>query len=485
MQHKLFFTFLILATQLVFGSNTVIKGIVSGFDNQEIAIYTATDYISNNKLTLGYAKIDNDGKFSFNYDCEKIQKVYLKIEDKTTWFYTEPGKVYNLSLSYSQEFNKQRVYDKQLSLKFNFPAPNELNQEIYKFNKKYDAFFEENYVLFVKRNRSVEPKIKVFKTKMLNETKSLKNEFVKNYILYTIALLENSIDVSYNDNATGKDSKNTKPKIYLEYLHDRAVLYNHSEYLAFFKDFFKSELKEITLQVTGLDVTKAINEIGTRQALLTSLEKYPFLQDEEFRSLFAIFGLSRIVGDKYFNQENILKLLKDFSKNGVEEQQAIAKQLYANITKEDLMPGTVSPSFELNDQNNQLISLEDFKGKHVYINFWATWNIPSQKEMKVMQVLHKKYGNYVDFVSICTDNNLDNMKKFLAKNPEYNWTFLCLEKNQKVLEDYQVPTIPNYLLLDKSLKIIKFPAGRPGGTAERATEDNIERDFFDIMNGKL
>jgi hypothetical protein len=36
--------------------------------------------------------------------------------------------------------------------------------------------------------------------------------------------------------------------------------------------------------------------------------------------------------------------------------------------------------------------------------------------------------------------------------------------------------------LDDDLTILKAPAGRPGGTAERATEDNIEKEFFDLIN---
>src|SRR5690606_17360923 len=169
--------------------------------------------------------------------------LYLKIEDKTTWFFTQPGMVYNISLSYNEKANKQRVYDKQLSLNFNFPAPTELNQEIKKFNKKYDAFFDENYTLFVKRDRSVEPKIKAFKTKMLKEVEDVKSPFVKGYITYTIAILENSIDVSYQDNKTGKNSLNTKVNIYAEYLQNKPILYSSTEYINFFKTFFKTEMK--------------------------------------------------------------------------------------------------------------------------------------------------------------------------------------------------------------------------------------------------
>ncbi|MCB9361032.1 MAG: TlpA family protein disulfide reductase [Flavobacteriales bacterium] len=470
-------------TLISFGSKTVIKGNVKDFDNQEITIYSYTDYFSENIKTIGYTNISQTGSFSFEFDCEEIQKVYLKIEDKTTWFFTQPGMVYNISLSYNEKANKQRVYDKQLSLNFNFPAPTELNQEVKKFNEKYDAFFDENYTLFVKRDRSVEPKIKAFKTKMLSEAENVKSPFVKGYIIYTIGILENSIDVSYQDNKTGKNSLNTKANIYTEYLHNKPILYNSTEYINFFKTFFKSEMKDLTLQVSGLDVIKAINEQASFSALSKALSKYPFLETTEFKELFAIYGLLTVSNDKYFNKENIIKMLKEVKTTSTfPQQKIIATELLNDLTKKPLSKGSKAPTFELTSPNGDLVSLSTFKGKPLYINFWSTWNVPSQKEMKVMEQLYKKYGTSVEFLSICTDNDFEKMTAFLAKNPTYNWSFLHLGKNQKLLETYEVKTTPAYYLLDSDLTILKAPAGRPGGTAERATEDNIEKDFFDLMN---
>ncbi len=474
---------LIIFSHFSFASKTVIKGNVKGFDNQEISLYTYSDYITNTKTTLGYTTISATGTFSFEYDCEYTQKVFLKIEDKSTWFFNEPGKVYNISLSYDEEYNKQRVYDKQLSLKFNFPAPIELNQEIKKFNDKYDAFFDENYILFVKRDRSVEPKIKAFKTKMLKEVETIKSDFVKNYIIYTIAALETSIDVDYSDRKTGKNSQNTKANIYLEYLHNKPILYHHSEYMNFFKAFFKTELKDLTLQVVGTDITKAINEDASSSLLAKALSKYPFLENTEFKTLFTLYGLLTINNDKYFNRENIIKIISQIKTNTtIDDQKMIASNIYQILTEKELSKGSKAPDFKLMNQDNSLVALSSFAGKPIYLNFWATWNIPSQKEMKVMQTLHQKYGEQIQFVSICTDNNFDNMKSFLFKNPSYNWTFLHLGRNQKLLEQYRVATVPTYVLLDKTLKILKAPAGRPGGTAERATEENIEKDFYNLVN---
>jgi len=97
-----------------------------------------------------------------------------------------------------------------------------------------------------------------------------------------------------------------------------------------------------------------------------------------------------------------------------------------------------------------------------------------------MKVLHKKYKNKIHFISICADNDFNKMTDFLSKNVGYSWTFLHVGNEKNILSNYSVATFPTYILIDRNLKVIKFPAGRPGGTAERATEDNIEKDFYEL-----
>ena len=44
----------------------------------------------------------------------------------------------------------------------------------------------------------------------------------------------------------------------------------------------------------------------------------------------------------------------------------------SNITQ-GVEPGRLAPNFQLNDMTGKLVSLSDFRGKVVYLNFWATW----------------------------------------------------------------------------------------------------------------
>ncbi len=466
----------------VTASNTVIKGKTDKFKGKELVLYTYSDYISTKKTQIGFTTIQQNGAYRFEFDTKETKKVYVEIEDKSTSFFVKPGEVYNVNLTYSEALNKGRIYDKQLSLIFNFPAPTELNQQIGKFNQKFDGFIADNRALFEKRNHSIEPKLKAFKLKMLKEAENSNSEFVISYIKYSIALTQNSLDVSYKV-ADSKNNQNIKVNLYLEYLDKKPILYNNPEYAKFYKAFFKGELKKLSLKVRGFDISKAINDKSSYKALSDALskEKYPFLFNDEFKNLFILNGLLEISKDKYFTKKNIITILTEIKSNSkYPEHKVIATNIIDRITRKKFGEGSVAPSFKLKDRDKEFVSLSNFKGKPIYINFWTNWSIPSQKEMKIMQVLHKKYKNKIHFISICADNDFSKMSDFLAKNEGYKWTFLHVGNDKNVLSNYKVATFPTYILVNDDLKIVKAPAGRPGGTAERATEDNIEKDFYEL-----
>lgn len=58
---------------------------------------------------------------------------------------------------------------------------------------------------------------------------------------------------------------------------------------------------------------------------------------------------------------------------------------------EPLTVGKIAPDFQLPDLNEKEIRLSDYRGKVVFLNFWATWCKPCREEMPSMQVLYKNF----------------------------------------------------------------------------------------------
>jgi peroxiredoxin len=118
-----------------------------------------------------------------------------------------------------------------------------------------------------------------------------------------------------------------------------------------------------------------------------------------------------------------------------------------------------APDFSLQDINGNKVSLEDFRGKTILLNFWATWCQACKEELPSMQRLHESLSNQgIEVVAISIDrNNLDRIKEY-AK--EYNLTFPILwDPDQKVRKHYYIMGLPTTYLIDPDGKLRGFASG--------------------------
>lgn len=93
---------------------------------------------------------------------------------------------------------------------------------------------------------------------------------------------------------------------------------------------------------------------------------------------------------------------------------AVSEDLKGRVTRtweaiQALMPGRPAPDFTLTDINGQQVSLSDFKGKVVYLKFWASWCGPCMRQVPPAKELKNRLADQNDlvflYVSIDTDNN--------------------------------------------------------------------------------
>jgi peroxiredoxin len=126
-------------------------------------------------------------------------------------------------------------------------------------------------------------------------------------------------------------------------------------------------------------------------------------------------------------------------------------------------PGNSVPEFSLKNDKGKMVSLNDFKGKVVYIDFWGVNCSPCIYDIKNhVPALHKKYKDKdVVFINICVDAEEKEWKKALAKYQldginviAEGWT------TNPVCKAYNVNGIPHYILMDKNGKIANNNAPR-------------------------
>jgi thiol-disulfide isomerase/thioredoxin len=109
--------------------------------------------------------------------------------------------------------------------------------------------------------------------------------------------------------------------------------------------------------------------------------------------------------------------------------------------------------FRLMDLNGQPVSLSDFRGKIVFLNFWATWCYACRIEMPAMEKLHQEFKNK-DFamVTINLQESASQAKQFF-KDFELTFTAL-LDSDGEVGAYFMISAIPTTFILDKEGIII-------------------------------
>lgn len=97
------------------------------------------------------------------------------------------------------------------------------------------------------------------------------------------------------------------------------------------------------------------------------------------------------------------------------------------FTAESLAIGMKAPNFSAADQHGKQVSLSDFAGKYVLVDFWASWCVPCRQEHPYMRKAIEKYGNKgFTIVSVSLDKQEDK-KEWLAaiEKDQLSWTQLC------------------------------------------------------------
>lgn len=124
----------------------------------------------------------------------------------------------------------------------------------------------------------------------------------------------------------------------------------------------------------------------------------------------------------------------------------------ANNQSYGLEIGDIAPNFTLRDTLGNPVTLTDYIGKKVMINFWATWCPPCKKEIPELQKFSEEMGDKLVILAINIDGNGD--KQVQAIITKMNITFpVLLDENDKINELYQVITIPTTYFIDEQGKI--------------------------------
>jgi len=239
---------------------------------------------------------------------------------------------------------------------------------------------------------------------------------------------------------------------------------------------------------------KVLYDMGKKAKALEVLQNAFELIEKDYRDPQAIELYAKLlVEQKKYEQAKVMieEMIKDGS--ATHEMKKLLKKAYVGINKSDAgyaaylaalegkanekmleelkkkMIDEPAPNFTLKDLDGKNVSLSDFKGKIVIVDFWATWCNPCLKSFPGMKLTIEKFKDDKDvaFLFINTwervNDKFANARKFIQAN---NYPFhVLIDDQNKVVTDFKVSGIPTKFILGKDGNI-KFKSVGFSGTAE-------------------
>lgn len=108
--------------------------------------------------------------------------------------------------------------------------------------------------------------------------------------------------------------------------------------------------------------------------------------------------------------------------------------------------------------DDSTISLANFKGRVVYLDFWATWCPPCRKSFPWMEEMHQRYKDAgLSIIAVSVDKKRDLIEQFIQKmKPTFT---IAHDPTGEVAKSYKLRGMPSSYLIDRNGQLVKVHMG--------------------------
>lgn len=222
----------------------------------------------------------------------------------------------------------------------------------------------------------------------------------------------------------------------------------------------------IPFLLLGMFTTQVLNFLRSQQKLLKYTVKAGGI-------ILIIMGIMTFTGwmngiSSYLNSfdSSSIPPQEDTRQEALEGDEEASQQEEKEVEKDVI----AAIDFTLTDQYGNEHTLSDYKGKVVFLNFWATWCPPCREEMPDIEALYNEYGQNqgeVIFLGVANPKSKDNLNTkeveregVIAFLKENQYTFpVVFDETGEILAQYYISAFPTTFLINKEGNITGYAAG--------------------------
>lgn len=414
------------------------------------------------------------GEFHFNFKLDRNRVAELSYYNQSIQIYLEPGD--DLTIIPSGGLDSTVVFSGKAGANNKF-----LNLFNTKFKKDYDTAFLhdkilndgidpiENFLFDSKKNQKDFCALYPEKANLTESFKQYMDNTMKYYYygtIYSYPIIRGNSD---------KDIKVVTPipSIMIEKVDDK--LANNPD--AIICETYRNFLIYYITYVTSVE-----NKYNKFTDYTTSMDKKFKVAGEHLNGTPYLYFVAKFMYDTY---EKVLPSRLKFYYNDlvtIDKSKIYAPHILAKCGKRmnekdpvvvkqaETINAATDYKFKLVDLKGNQISMGSFKGKVVYIDFWASWCGPCRAEMPFSKALHEKLSDKqkknMVFLYISIDANEENWKKAIEQlGIEGVMTISPGNWSSEAVKFFGFNSIPHYMIMDKKGIIVDKDAKRPSNPA--------------------
>lgn len=411
--------------------------------NTLIRLFVYHDLLNWEGEEVYQTRADSKGFFMMETTVNEILPAEIGVDLDRIDFYATPNSNYSIEIELPENEKYVSYFDKELPyMKIKKATDNGVYQQMaYSeeiINSCIISYFNQ---LYRQRNASYLDTIKGI---VRDELPKNKSSYVNDYLKYKIAATQMAL------NADGGE------KVKKEYFDAQKVLYTQPAYMELFKEIFNNYFWKRQYDVSELKDAFWTSPEALRDYLATD----PFMaNNKQLAELITIYNLQKVYyEDKSERRVAIdhLEAIKESTK--YKEHEVIISNILKRFSR--FSYGANATDFALKDAKGSTIKLSDFKKSMVLLQFVDKYSPTSNQQFSRINELHQQWQDSVQIITISMKDQMSFYQEQFQKNG-YDWQLLSLDDNIILLEDYNIRTFPDYVLIMPDTKIGMAPAPAP------------------------